>query len=684
MIGLVLAAFLLARPPADGPLAGAVIVVDPGHGGQSYSKSYTGGTRGTASRLTESELNLRVALELAKKLRANGATVHMTRVADHRLSREGSSQADELHARVDFFEHHNCHFFLSVHHNAGPATTTGHTALYKHNAADDTLYEAAARTANDALAAAVPGPKRALIKGSYHILRETDIPGTITEAGFMTNRAFDDLANTAGFPAAEADAICAGAVSYWAAHKPALVALRDKLAAGRAAKPRDPNTYTATALNPAFRAKMAARTAKVVPGGKPDPAHVGRYLAELRKLAPPAAGARDTVTAEFADGRIRLAGETTDRAFHDRLIDLLVALKLYDITNDIRLPKAARPMKSSLTRDQASVFAKLGLKNIRREYPNKPEHVLAGPADALTPQALHPAFYGCYDWHSAVHAHWMLARLVRLYPDLPEAADIRAVLGQHLTPEAVKAEAAYFARPDSRSFERPYGWAWLLKLAEELHRWDDPVAKKWVAALRPLVDVVVARYLGYFPKQTYPIRTGVHPNTAFGLAFAHDYAATTGHAELRRLVEERAKAYFGADADAPARWEPSGADFFSPTLMEADLMRRVLPAAEFRGWFAKFLPAAAAGEPVSLFAPAVVTDRADPQLVHLDGLNLSRAWAMKGVAASLPVGDPARAVLVRAADRHAADGLKHVASGDYAGEHWLATFAVYLLTATPG
>jgi len=318
-----------------------------------------------------------------------------------------------------------------------------------------------------------------------------------------------------------------------------------------------------------------------------------------------------------------------------------------------------------------------------KEYPNKPEHVLGGPADVKVPKALHPAFYGSYDWHSSVHGHWMLARLLRRFPDLPEAGEIRAMMGAHLTAENLTAEAGYFARPESKPFERPYGWAWLLKLAEELNGWNDPDAKAWAKNLQPLADVVVARYLEFFPKQTYPIRTGVHPNTAFGLSFAHDYARAVGDTRLIGLVEERARAYFGADADVPAGWEPGGADFFSPSLTEADLMRRVLAPAAFRAWFGRFLPGAAQGEPKALFTPATVTDRTDPQLVHLDGLNLSRAWGMRSVAAALPVDDPARAVLVASAARHAESALEHVASGDYAGEHWLASFAVHLLSTQP-
>jgi hypothetical protein len=334
----------------------------------------------------------------------------------------------------------------------------------------------------------------------------------------------------------------------------------------------------------------------------------------------------------------------------------------------------------ALGRDQASAFARLALKNLDTEYPNKPEHVMSGPADVKASKVLHPAFYGSYDWHSSVHGHWMLARLLRLFPDLPEANEIRRVLGEHLTRENLKVEADYFARKESKSFERPYGWAWLLKLAEELHAWHDDDARQWSKNLDPLADVVVARYLEFFPKQTYPIRTGVHPNTAFALAFAYDYARAIGDSKLIERVEERAKAYFGADVDVPASWEPGGADFFSPSLVEADLMRRVLPPAEFRAWFGRFLPGAAKGEPKALLEPATVTDRADPQLVHLDGLNLSRAWCMRSVAAALPIGDPARTTLAAAADRHASSALGHVASGDYAGEHWLASFAVYLLS----
>lgn len=355
------------------------------------------------------------------------------------------------------------------------------------------------------------------------------------------------------------------------------------------------------------------------------------------------------------------------------------------VTPETSVPVQTTPVVTAkavhtLTREHASAFAKLALKGASKEYPHKPGIVFAGAADVKTPKALHPAFFGCFDWHSAVHGHWLLVRVLKAYPDLPEGKEIRAVLADHLTEANINAEADYFSRNDAKSFERPYGWNWLLKLAEELHTWDDPDAKKWAANLKPLADVIARRYVEHFPKQTYPIRAGVHSNTAFGLSFAHDYARTVGDKKLQELIEERAKAYYGKDSDAPARWEPDGADFLSPSLCEADLMRRVLPPAEFAAWFAKYLPGAQKGEPKNLFEPATVTDRTDPQLVHLDGLNLSRAWCVRSVLAALPKDAPAREALAASAARHAEAGLKHIASGDYAGEHWLASFAVYMLS----
>lgn len=336
----------------------------------------------------------------------------------------------------------------------------------------------------------------------------------------------------------------------------------------------------------------------------------------------------------------------------------------------------------SLTQAQASHFARLALKCVTREYPNKPEHVLNDAGDVQNPKALHPAFYGCYDWHSSVHGHWMLVRLLRMFPTLPEAGEIRQAIGANLSGKNILVETAYLKQKNRQSFERTYGWAWLLKLAEELSLSDDADAKVWSHNLQPLVDALIDSYLLFLPKQTYPIRTGVHPNTAFGLAFAFDYAKTVGNEKLAALITERSRSYFANDANYPGAWEPGGEDFFSPALMEADLMRRVLNASDFRRWFHRFLPQLPNGMPKTLLHPATVTDRTDPKLVHLDGLNLSRAWCMRSIAGALPANDPARKVLAKSARLHASDALAHVASGDYAGEHWLASFAVYLL-ATP-
>jgi len=344
-------------------------------------------------------------------------------------------------------------------------------------------------------------------------------------------------------------------------------------------------------------------------------------------------------------------------------------------------PQAANEAKG-ITREQASAFAKIALASIGKEYPNKPAIVLNGANEILPPRHFHPAFYGSFDWHSAVHGHWLLVKVVKLFPDLPEAKAIRAALAEHLSEANIKVEAETFARPNAKSFERPYGWAWLLKLAEELHTWDDPDAKQWAKNLRPLADLIAGRYIEFFPKQTYPIRSGVHPNTAFGFSFAHDYARTTNNKALKELIEERARTYFGNDTDAPARWEPDGADFLSPSLCEADLMRRVLSREKFCIWFARYLPNAQKGEPTNLFTPATVTDRSDLQLVHLDGLNLSRAWCMKGIASAFPQESMTREVLLSSGAKHSDAALKHVASGDFAGEHWLASFAVYMLSTS--
>jgi hypothetical protein len=341
------------------------------------------------------------------------------------------------------------------------------------------------------------------------------------------------------------------------------------------------------------------------------------------------------------------------------------------------------PHDVTLTVELASRLARLALEGATREYPNSPAHLLLETGDRRTPRELHPAFYGCFDWHSAVHSHWLLVRLLRVLPELPEAATIRATLNAHLSPANLAVETAYFGEPGRHSFERPYGWAWLLKLAEELQGWDDSDGQLWSAAVAPLAELLATRLREFLPLLSYPVRSGVHSNTAFALGFTLDYARATGDAPLGELVVERSRHFFGADRDAPAAWEPGGGDFFSPCLVEADLLRRVLPVPAFAEWLAAFLPGLAAGEPSQLLTPALVSDRSDGQIVHLDGLNLSRAWCLWGIAGALPPHDPRRPILHAAAERHAAAGLEGVGSGDYMGDHWLGSFALFMLGCAP-
>ena len=334
---------------------------------------------------------------------------------------------------------------------------------------------------------------------------------------------------------------------------------------------------------------------------------------------------------------------------------------------------------TSLTQSQASHFASLALKCIQKEFPNKLDHTINDKDDVHSPRAMHPAFYGCFDWHSTVHGHWMLVHLLQAFPGMPEAKEIRRALDANLSEKNIAGEVAYLKQANRASFERTYGWAWLLKLAEELRGWNDEDSMRWSRNLQPLADAFVEKYLAFLPKQNYPIRTGVHPNTAFGLAFALDYARAVGDKKLEALIVERSRTYFGSDVNYPASWEPGGEDFFSPALIEADLMRRFMSKPEFAAWFHRFLPGIARNQPKQLLQPAVVTDRTDPKLVHLDGLNLSRAWCMRSIAAALPVNDPARRILARSATAHANAALPFIASGNYEGEHWLASFAVYML-----
>ena len=329
-----------------------------------------------------------------------------------------------------------------------------------------------------------------------------------------------------------------------------------------------------------------------------------------------------------------------------------------------------------MTPDLAARFARIALGHVERPYPHKADHVMDGDADSYRPQAVHPIFYGSFDWHSCVHGYWLLARVRRLFPDLPEVAAIDALFDRAFTAAKVEAERAYLDRPSARGFERPYGWAWALMVASELIVQDSPHAATFI----PLADAFVARFEGFLPKLVYPVRAGVHANTAFALVLAERHARVTGNTAFRALLRDRAEAWFGQDRAAQA-WEPSGEEFLSPVLTEALAMQALLPADAFAPWFAAFLPDLASRQPDTLFAPAQVSDRSDGKIAHLDGLNLSRAWAMGSLATAVP--GAASAVLQQAAAWHLAAAIDEVA-GDYMGEHWLASFAMLALTGTDG
>ena len=339
-------------------------------------------------------------------------------------------------------------------------------------------------------------------------------------------------------------------------------------------------------------------------------------------------------------------------------------------------------MAHALDAATGSRLARAALGHLGREYPNKLDHVLDGQQDARTPRELHPIFYGSYDWHSCVHGWWCVARLARRLPDLPERAGIEARLDAAFTPEAVAGELAYLDRPSARGFERPYGWAWALKLAEELGARGDPAGRRRAEVYTPLARAFADRFATFLPLCRYPVRAGAHTNTAFALALALDYARATPDPALERQACAALHAWHGDDADCQA-WEPSQDDFLSPALVEAVAMRRALSPQRFRAWFAAFLPRAGQGAPGALFTPAHVTDRTDGKIAHLDGLNLSRAWCWREVAAGLDADDPARRRALTAADAHLDVALPHL-TGDYMGEHWLATYALLALEAGDG
>jgi hypothetical protein len=334
----------------------------------------------------------------------------------------------------------------------------------------------------------------------------------------------------------------------------------------------------------------------------------------------------------------------------------------------------------ALDAETAGRLASLALDCLHREYPNKIAHVLNRDDDALPPRRLTPAFYGCYDWHSAIHGHWLLARLVRRFPDAEFAVPARAALARSLTEANIAAEVTYLDGEGRNSFERPYGLAWLLQLAAELREWPDDQARGWSTALAPLEKTATSRLEEWLPKLSHPIRTGEHSQTAFAFGLALDWARGSGNDEMAGLLDSRTRDLYLADRDCPMAYEPSGQDFLSPCFSEADLVRRVLAPAEFAAWLGAFLPGLPLDGSADWLAPAVVSDPTDGKLVHLDGLNLSRAWMLEGIAGGLPEDDPRRAGLLGCADVHARSGLASVSAENYEGGHWLGSFAVYLVT----
>lgn len=333
----------------------------------------------------------------------------------------------------------------------------------------------------------------------------------------------------------------------------------------------------------------------------------------------------------------------------------------------------------TLTDDVALNLADKPMHCINQEYPNKTAHVINAATDAkLFPSELHPAFYGCFDWHSSVHGHWMLVKLLKTKPFLKNKEDIMKLLNGSFQPEKIKAEAQYFNKYEvAKSFERTYGWAWLLQLDAELASWDNVQAKIWHQNLKPLTDEVVKLWKEYLPKQTYPNRTGVHPNTAFALSFAIDWARTVGEKDFENQLIEKAKYFYLKDEKTPAYLEPDGSDFFSPSLQIADLMTRILPQKEYVKWFNHFYEKRSI-ENISQIP--VISDINDFQTVHLVGLSFTRAWCMKSIAKFLPENHKYKKTFEETADKFLSNALPLVFKGNYGGDHWLASFAVYALS----
>lgn len=329
-----------------------------------------------------------------------------------------------------------------------------------------------------------------------------------------------------------------------------------------------------------------------------------------------------------------------------------------------------------LNLQEANRLAQLPMRCMETEYPNRLGQTLGDSTYLKSPKELHPAFYGCFDWHSAVHGHWSLVSLLKQFPELNNAAEIKTKLLQNISKENIEIEIAYFDDKHNATFERTYGWAWLLKLDEELHTWDDPVAKELSANLQPITDLIIEKFIEFLPKLIYPIRVGEHPNTAFGLSFAWDYANTVGNETFKLLIEKTAKDFYINDTKCPLNWEPSGFDFLSPCLEEAAIMKRVLDRRKFKRWFSKFLPQAL--DKNFALETGKVSDRTDGKLVHLDGVNFSRAWSLNKIAEDIP--DYLH--LKQIANSHINYSLPSIVDDNYEGGHWLGSFAIYALNSS--
>lgn len=352
-----------------------------------------------------------------------------------------------------------------------------------------------------------------------------------------------------------------------------------------------------------------------------------------------------------------------------------LGLLLLSISLGLGNISSSRADSLSMSTIEAGRFTQLAMDCIEQEYPNKLNQLLGAAEDLKSPRSLHPAFFGCYDWHSSVHGHWMLVKVLREYPGFPEREVIFAQLMKSISSENIAEELSYF-KQESQSWERIYGWAWLLQLQNELDNWSEPRAQAMAKSLRPLSDYLRDHYIAFLPIQTYAVRTGVHPNTAFGMSFAYDYAVASGDDAFAAAIESASRRYFKEDRDCPIHWEPSGEDFLSPCLEEAALMSRVMSRDDFQSWLATFLPNLGSKGGLQ---PANVSDRSDPKIVHLDGLNLSRAWNLQVIANA--VNDPEQAAALRSlAQAHLDASLPFVTGDHYVGSHWLGSFAIYALT----